>query len=329
MWMSSTQLRLRWDGPALDDHLIDVQEFAPSLLALGDLIVDANKSLNGDKASVRVAVSAGVEQNCFEIDVHLFFDVMSSVRGMLIKDEVATIKDILEWLDILVPGGASVGVLMLLRHLAGKKVRDEKVIVSADGKNTVRLTIEGDNNHVEIHDVGQKVWQLTKDQSIRDDAAKFLAPLAREGFESVTFEDGNDPSRRRTISKADGSSIAFDPPLIEAETAEVNAQETTLWAKVYSPVYDPAQPRWRFDLGDGPKYVDISDTDIARDAIGRGGAAVNDVYQLRVRVTQSLTGSGKLSSSYKALEVLQFVPANLPLRQSGLFDDEPEEGPAE
>ena len=60
---------IRYDGSALSGHEIDVQDLAPALLALADIIQIANRKFNGDRADVKVTVSADVEQQCFMIDL--------------------------------------------------------------------------------------------------------------------------------------------------------------------------------------------------------------------------------------------------------------------
>lgn len=39
---------IRYDGPALSEHDMDVQDLAPALLALADIIQIANRKFNGD-----------------------------------------------------------------------------------------------------------------------------------------------------------------------------------------------------------------------------------------------------------------------------------------
>lgn len=315
IWMGKEQIRLRWDGPALDDRQIDVREFAPSLLALGDLIVAANKTLNGDNASVRVAISAAPEQNCFEIDLHFFLNVYAAVRGMLIKDEISTIKEILEWLDILTPHGVAAGVMALLSQLAGKKVKDEKVIQTADGENIVQLTIIGDGNHIEVN---PQVWELAKNPKVRENVANFLSPLTKEGFDSVSFiqKDG-----ARQISKFEGTAIVQNPPEIKIEEQTLNEQPIELWGSPYGTVFDEHAKQWRFNFGDGPKYVDISETDISKDAYKRGRVDKDDRYHLKLTMTQSLTAGGYISTKYKAHEVLDFVPASREKQADWIDDD--------
>lgn len=62
---------IRYDGPALSEHEMDVHDLAPSLLALADLCKIANEIFNGEAASVRVLVRADYEQKCFQLQLDL------------------------------------------------------------------------------------------------------------------------------------------------------------------------------------------------------------------------------------------------------------------
>ena len=89
----------------------------------------------------------------------------------------------------------------------------------------------------------------------------------------------------------------------------------TAWLRVYSPVYDEKADKWRFWYGDHTIYADITETNIARDAIARGGAFVNDLYKVKMEVKQRFTKNGNMRLDYKIINVLDFRSA---LRQGVL-----------
>ena len=69
--MSKADLRVAYDGEALAGHTMNVRDLGPALMALGEIFVEANKILNGDRAGVEVHVTPKVEENCFDIGLEV------------------------------------------------------------------------------------------------------------------------------------------------------------------------------------------------------------------------------------------------------------------
>ena len=56
--MSDTvHFSIKYDGPALASHQMDVRELAPALIALSSLLEEANRALYPESAEVRVNVN--------------------------------------------------------------------------------------------------------------------------------------------------------------------------------------------------------------------------------------------------------------------------------
>jgi hypothetical protein len=71
-------------------------------------------------------------------------------------------------------------------------------------------------------------------------------------------------------------------------------------------------------------YADISHTSIAKEALERAGAGVDDSYEVRLEVTTAFDEKGKkLDPQYKVLEVIRFVEAGPPLRQGDMLEPKP------
>lgn len=68
--MSESHFTLIFDGEAVQNGEIDVRDLAPPLLAIGDMIQQANSLENGEKASVLVKVKA-TQEGSFEVDLNL------------------------------------------------------------------------------------------------------------------------------------------------------------------------------------------------------------------------------------------------------------------
>lgn len=63
------KFRIVYDGPALDNHEMDVRDLAPALLALSEVFEEAGKTLYGNKSVINVKVNASFRAGSFGIDL--------------------------------------------------------------------------------------------------------------------------------------------------------------------------------------------------------------------------------------------------------------------
>lgn len=63
------RVSIAYDGEAVRDGSMDVQQLAPALLAVSDLFKAANKATNGEQAALSVRVQAEFGKGSFIIDL--------------------------------------------------------------------------------------------------------------------------------------------------------------------------------------------------------------------------------------------------------------------
>lgn len=299
-------------------HRMDVVDLAPALLGLSELCKLANERFNGNAAAVKVLIGADQEQKCFQFSLEIVQTILQQAQGLLEHKEVKTAKEILEWVGLV--GGPIAGVFGLFKlwkRIAGKEIAGE-VLTVKDGRNVVQLQINGDNNTVVAY---RESYELLKMEAARESAKRVLAPVTRPGYEEVEFEVAGQIQDH--YSKAEAKAILDVPEQPQPEVPLGEPQTLTAYVGVYAPVYDEKATRWRFTFNGGHEYMDISETQIAADAVRRGGAMVNDLYQVRLSMQQFRTTEGRLSAKYRILEVLDFKPTRLPyqLPLSGVSGD--------
>src|SRR5258707_6064900 len=117
--MSKVTFQLRYDGPALSEHGMDVADLAPALLALGDLIKRVNATVNGDAAKVNLIVQSDFEHKCFQVSLELVQSILSTI-GALLTDEHAlkNAQTIAGWLGLLGVPTITIGLFadLVRRH---------------------------------------------------------------------------------------------------------------------------------------------------------------------------------------------------------------------
>jgi hypothetical protein len=208
---SRVHTTIRYDGAALADHEIDVQQLAPALLALAEIVQIANRRFNGDAAAMRVLVKTDPEQHCFQIDLHLVQSFFDQARTLLGKEDVKTAKEIAEFVGLI--GGA--GVFGLLAWLFGRKPESESKIEVQTSDGGTTLITRGDGNQI---NVTNHVYQLAADPAVQAQAKAVLKPLERRGYETLDFVADGVPSFH--IEKEEARAVIAAPtePLTENES---------------------------------------------------------------------------------------------------------------
>ena len=310
--MSKDLVRIRYNGPVLANHAIDVNHLAPALLSIGDLCRLANGKFNGERASVKVLVSIDAEHSCFELSFELVQTIYDKALSLIKNDDVKNAKEILEWLGIITTVAAPIGLFRLLKWLKGRKV-ESQTLVKQDGKNVVKIKVVGDNNTINAY---PQTMELYNDVEAIKSTQKIVKPLTEEGYNTLEFEYKEKVTEE--VSKKEANDImSIDVDVMEE--LEEEPQEIIALVKVYSPVYDVDASIWRFEYGDKHEYMDVSETEIVKKAIKRGWTSVDDTYRVRLEITQVTTRTGKIKNRYKIKEVLEFRQVNLP-KQLELFE---------
>ena len=322
--VSRFEFSIAYDGAALasdSDHSIDVQSLAPALLAFGRLIREANAEFNGKRSTAKVLVVSDFEHKCFNINFEVVLNLLEQIKTLLSYEPVKTAKDVLEWLGLLgVPSGivGSLSYLAYLKWKNGRKVSEAKPLTDADHAGIVEVRVDGDSNAVQIHN---HVYQLSENpRALRATHDAFL-PLGQDGFDKVKVRQGDtvveEINWEEVTSIVKSCNVGIEESKKEPEP---EIEVTPAWLSIYSPVFDPAATNWRFRLGKEVIYADISQTNIAQQALERGRVGIEDAYLVRLEITTEVDAQGeKKEPRYKILEVTRFVPAEPPPRQTSLL----------
>ncbi len=310
-----------------------MQALAPALLAFGKLIREANAEFNGKKSTAKVLVVSDFQHKCFNINFEVVLSLFEQIKTLLGDDSVKTAKDILEWLGLL--GAPPVaGVLTYLGFLKlkdGRKVEEVQELKDTKESGIVQVRIQGEGNVVNVHN---HIVHLSENpRALRATRDAFL-PLGEEGFDNVKLREGEKVVEVIDWREVEAIVKSCTVGIEEAKETEPEIEITPAWLSVYSPVFDSNADMWRFRLGKDVIYADISETDIARDALDRGGVGVEDAYQVKLQITTEVDPQGKKKEpQYKILEVIRFVSAGPQPRQGTLRlrtprdggDDDPDE----
>ncbi|WP_239807308.1 hypothetical protein [Croceicoccus hydrothermalis] len=229
--------RIRYDGPALIGHEMDVQELAPALLAMAEIVQIANRKFNGEAVAIRVMVDADVEQQCFQLDLSLVQSVLNQAATLLGHRDLATAKEIAEWIGII--GGSGLGLFALLKRIYGKGDTSPAVTFSTgDQTGTTIINIAGDAHGIVVP---TETARLLVDQDVQKNVRGVLKPLEHDGYEDITFLHDEKPVTQ--IEKDEALAIRSAPPITPEEDQTESASKIRGAVRIKCPQYE-CGARW-------------------------------------------------------------------------------------
>jgi hypothetical protein len=306
---------IRYDGPALAAHEMEVQDLAPALLALADLIQIANQKFNGSHASMKVLVNADVEQKCFMIDISLVQTFLEQAKGLLGADGVKTAKDIAEWVGIL--SGGAIGLFQLMKFLRSARQGQQPLQIQNTGDGNV--TIIGNGNTIIVP---RPVFQLAQEPRAIEKAKGVIKPLEKEGYDSLAFLEGE--TSVVEFSKQDAVDIGEMPSQPLSDIPSESVSNIRGQVRIKSAQYEGGA-QWAL-LWNG-RAINAEMVDKASDWVvsfqeNKVSAPPNSTLDVSMVETAQLDAQGLVvgKPSYRVLEVHSVTQ---PPHQSGLFDDNP------
>lgn len=291
--MSSTSFQVVYDGPALVGSTIDVRDLAPALLAFGDVVEQANMTLNDGRASIALRVNASFKSGCFGIDFSVIQSLMSQVASLFKEPAVVTAKELAEQVGFVYKHGAAValGVIGVVKWLRNRKIN--KVVLLDNGR--ARIEVDGDRLETE-----QQTIALLRNFKLRQALEIAIAkPLEKEGFESVAISE-KPQLGFLVITKAERDYFVAPPP----DTEELDDQTTTANLQLVSVAFK-GDNKWRFYDGTTQFHAAITDEQfVHRVQAGEENFAAGDILSVRLRKRQWLEGD-VMKAEYEVSEVLK------------------------
>jgi hypothetical protein len=298
--------QIAYVGDNPDDHTIDAGALGAALVGYAQMVRIANTELNKDRAVVKLLVASDFEHKCFNINFELVQTVLDTIRSFLDdKEAVANATTVLTKIGAVggVAGTAVTGVLGYLKWKKGRPV--EKV--ESSGAHTVIVQVHGDHNTINID---KDVYKLGENSQIGAAVRAALAPIANNDAARIEFRRDDAPVGVLTKDDIEEIEASLSAPPLQLTAPEPKPEPKTITATlyVYSPVFDVKAPMWRFLYRNKPIYAGIAQTNIAKDAVKRGGSFRNDRYRVKMEVTPPPKPDG--TPHYEIIEVLDFTAAD-------------------
>ena len=321
--MSSVKKVIRYDGPALVDHKMDVALLAPALVSFSELVKRANLIANGENIPIKVLVNADLEQHCFQLHVEIIQTAWEHLSNLVVKPDVQTAAEIIDW--ILRGGAATGGALGLygiIKALRGKKPVSITRIKLKDGENVLEIECEGQEQSILAT---ERAFELYNDATARNHALKLLEPLREEGYDTIEIDE----NPRRDKSKGHGATDLIltkdDLPdenewaLPELVQENLHISEISTIIKIRKPAYE-GNSSWActYRTAIDVKILDVEWLAKYQSNHPEAQAPPGSSLQVKMRETVQTNKEGEQvgKASYEVLEVIKVI---LPPTQQDMF----------
>jgi hypothetical protein len=271
---------IKYDGPALVSHQMDVRELAPALIALSELLEHANKAAYPDASEVRVNVQGNFKGGSFGVDLIAVQTVAQQIVNLLSGNEATAASNLLGILGGLglIGGGGLIG---LIKWLRGRK---PSAIRTAGDKVVFELMDAEQKETFEVDLIAGKLYQT---RVVRQTLARVMKPLEREGVD--VFACGKDGATQSVVTSDER--VWFDMAASEADVVSNTVRQNVL-LQIESAVFKDDN-KWRFHDGSNAFFAEISDRAFV-DRINAGDERFGkgDVLIADLRMIQSVTDNG-------------------------------------
>lgn len=287
--MSETSFEVVFDGPGVEGGRMPVRDFAPALLALGDLFVEASAVVHPGQPPAALKIRA-TKRGSFSIDLVL--------EAPKIWDEFVTlfnsgpVNAIVNFRDLII-GGA--GLYWFIKKAEAEKIKKREASLDPA---MIRVEFE-DGTTAEVP---ADLLHLYDNVRIRQRVRETVEPVNRDGVERLEFRRDHEVSVE--VQRDDVK--AYEPP--ELEEIPLLDQETQMVLSIASVVFTEGN-KWRFTDGEQrtfPAAIDDAEF-IKRVNAGVESFRAGDMLRCRVHVKQTRRGDA-LHTDYTVVEVKNHIP---------------------
>jgi len=272
-------------GPALDAGRMRVSELAPALLALANAVKEAQSLLAADQAPIALDIKASPREGSFIVDLVLadavsFYDRVVDLFAGRDANAAVNLGSFLGW----VIGGG-----LLIKRLAGKKVRKESTV---EGQTTLELS-----DGTRIITAAQSVT-LFRSVAFRSSMRDVVAPVGLEGVDLLRIDHRED-----ALTVASDEVACFDVPSVPEEEILDNEREVNL--HLLNVAFEHG--KWRVSDGTIAFFATFADEEfLGRIARNEAQFASGDRLRVMLRTRQFQTDDG-LRSEYTVTRVIEHI----------------------
>ncbi len=290
------KFRIVYDGPALDNHEMDVRDLAPALLSLSDALEEAGKTIYGKERRVSVKVNASFKAGSFGVDlIAQSSSLTSQIIGAFSGNSASAACNIISLVGFgyLASKQSYKGLLQLIKWLGPRKIK--RIEPTFDG--CTEIFTDGESEVFE-----SQVIELYKNKKLRRSLENVITkPLDRDGIDSfaVTIDNG-----KTFVEVSKDEAIFFKVDNIEESIISESITEKALQPLDIS---FREGHKWQFSDGASPFQAEVSDERFLKAIDDQSIAfAKGDLLLVDLKVTQYLAEKG-IKTTYEIVNVKKII----------------------
>lgn len=285
MILATADLKVHYKGAALDDNRMSVEDLAPSLLALSDVLKEIQKIYNPDEKPLSLDIRA-TEKGSFIVD--LAISVPHEIINMLSGAKATAGANLLAYIEAF---GTLVNLIIAHKK---SKISSNKRLKSGD----IKLKFEDGTTLT----VPEETLRAYKNIDVRRSVSKVVEPARKNGIDEVEFS-----SQHVNVTVSKQEVAAFQPPVIPEESFEPVI--STEYLQLVNVSFQKGS-KWKFSDGNTQFYAAIEDDSFVQSVLSNMDQfGATDSLKVRMRKTQSMTDSG-LKGEVVIEKVIEHIPGS-------------------
>ncbi len=213
--MSSTNLEVVFEGPAVKSGTIDARLLAESLAGYSEVFSRANAILNGSESEAAVLVQSNFESGSFITGLEFVQNLVAGAQRLIATHPVYDATTLAGIIGFIWKKREIVeSVIELLKRFKHEKPTEIKKV---DGNN-VELTL-GDNNKVIVNN---NVFQLSRDPVIIEGLRRVTNPLRQAEIDRITIK--HEGGEQVAIEKSDAGYFEAEPLQLQSDNSPMEGQ---------------------------------------------------------------------------------------------------------
>lgn len=215
--MSSTNLEVVFEGPAVKTGIIDARLLGESLLGYNEVFVRANSLVNGEESVAAVMVQSSFKSGSFIADLQFVQNVTEQGRQLITAHPFLSAEALMGLVGFLpselakefIKEFTKETVISIFRWLGGKKA-DE---VKPAGTDKVELKSGNESRTVNV-----TVYNMYGDSVIREGLDKVTKPLRESAIERIAVKQ--DDTEQAVFEREEAEIFKAEPLQLEAPSDE-------------------------------------------------------------------------------------------------------------